>query len=64
MLPIARLDNNITYESDELARRRHEHALLQDALRQGIPHHHIPFVLAGVPMNQCMSVCWHLRGHG
>lgn len=63
IFPITNLDNNTTYELNKLARCHHERALLQDALRRGIPYHHIPFILAGVSMNQRMSACWHLRGY-
>lgn len=41
-------------ERDKLARRRHELALLHAALRQRIPFHQIPLVLAGLKQ-PCMS---------
>ena len=35
-------------EREKLARRRHEHALLHDALQRGVPYRLIPFLLAGL----------------
>ena len=51
-------------ERDKLARRRHELALLHAALRQRIPFHQIPLVLAGLKQ-PCMSFlalqCWVVK---
>lgn len=54
-----------THEREKLARRRHEYALLHDALRRGVPYQMIPFFLAGLKrmFDSAYSVNWRKTGN-
>lgn len=51
-----RAEQTTSYEQAKLAQRHHEHAILQDVLRRGIPYHQIPVILATAreQMKPCM----------
>lgn len=55
-MSMARAEQTTSYEQAKLARRRYEHAILQDALRRGMPYHQIPVILATAreQMQPCM----------